>query len=789
MDSHSLRVLEFNKVLDKLASHTSNSLGRETALALEPTSHIESVKRRLQETREARLLLDTSQGMPMGGIRDIREVVERGTMGGRIVPREFLDILSTCAASRRLKQFLQKRFQDVPLLAEIGGNLPQFPILEQKITDSISDNADVRDSASPELARIRSTHKTTHSKLMEKLNNVLSSERYKTFIQEPIITLRDGRYCIPVKSDNRAIMGGIVHDSSASGATSFVEPAVTVELQNQLRDLTVQEQNEVERILTKLVGLVMGFADDLRAMVGFLANLDVANAKAHLAEEMQAVEPRINRKGICHLISARHPLLVYTVEKVVPIDLELGDQFTTLIITGPNTGGKTVSLKTLGLMCLMNQCGMQVPASEGTELALFDQIFADIGDEQDIQMSLSTFSAHLKNIVRILHELGRNALVLLDEVGAGTDPSEGSALAKAILEELRTKNARVIATSHYGELKEYAFSNAKVQNAAVEFDRETLGPTYRILLGVPGSSHAFYIAERIGLEKRIVDAGRNGQSARDANTADLLQQIEESRKAAFAMEREARRASQQTEKLREEYERRVREIEDVRATVRQNAEEEARLTLRKAAEKAENIIEELRKMHRGARKGPSARQKLSTLKREISDELASESIEIEPEVSSEHIYNKGDRVRVISLGLDGELIEEPKEGVVAVQIGSMRATLPLGQLRPSQKTATKHAAPPRNQASEIQMRKALYISPELNLRAMRVDEAMPLLDRYLDDAFAAGLKEVRIIHGKGTGALRKFVSDYLKSIPLIESFRIAEESEGGSGATVAIIKS
>jgi DNA mismatch repair protein MutS2 len=786
MDAHSLRVLEYKRVLDRLAAHTSNSMGREAALALEPTSYPEIVSRRLQETREAKTLLDMESGMPLGGIHDIREPIERAAIGARLVPRELLDISATVASSRRLKTYLQKRTETYPLLAEIAHNLPVFPMLEQKVQESIGDNGDVRDSATPELARTRSQLKITHGRIMEKLNSMLGSERYKSYIQEPIITLREGRYCIPVKAENRAQLGGIVHDASASGATAFVEPAATVELGNQLKELTIKEEQEVNRILAKLTELVEKAAQDLRAMIGFLSNLDLANAKALLSGEMDAVDPKLNRKGIVHLFAARHPLLT---GKVVPIDIEIGDRFTTLLITGPNTGGKTVSLKTLGLLTLMAQSGLQIPAAPDSELAIFDQVYADIGDEQDIQQSLSTFSAHMKNIVRIVTTVGNNALVLLDELGAGTDPAEGAALAKALLDELKRKGARVIATTHYGELKEYAFSNPGVENSAVEFNAETLGPTYRILLGVPGSSHAFYIAERIGLPKKIVEEARGNLSEREATTSELLQQIEESRKNAFQMEREAADAKRETEALREEYEKRVRQISDVQRTVRQQAEEEARMVLRKASEKAENILDELRKMNRGGRKGPTARQRLATLKREVSDDLQTPEPEVvEAPPAQGYTFKRGQRVRVTTLGMDGELLEDPRDGVAAVQIGAMRATLPLDVLRPSKSKPEVPKKEQRTQAMEISLRKALHISPEITIRAMRVDEAEPMLDRYMDDAFAAGLKEARIIHGKGTGALRKFVGDYLKSHPAVASYRLGDEGEGGDGATVVTFR-
>lgn len=783
VDAHTLKVLEWQKVLDRLAAHTSNRMGREAALALAPTPFPEIVARRLQETREARALLDHDVGMPLGGIRDVRESVERATIEFLLTPHELLDIAQTLSAAQRLKTFLLKRAETYPLLAEIAGNMPVPPNIESRIGEAIADNGDIRDTATPELARIRSQQKIVHSRLMDRLHSILTSDRYRSYIQEPIITLREGRYCIPVKAENRAQVGGIVHDASASGATVFVEPGACVDLGNELKELSIKEEQEIHRILTRLTASVGAVADSLRFLLELLANLDLANAKALLAIEMDATEPRLNRHGIVRLISARHPLLT---GKVVPIDVEVGDRFTTLLITGPNTGGKTVTLKTVGLLTLMAEAGLQIPAREDSEIALFEQVFADIGDEQDIQQSLSTFSAHLKNIVRIVSTLGDSALVLLDEVGAGTDPAEGAALAKALLNALKAKGARVIATTHYGELKEYAYTNAGVENAAVEFDRETLGPTYRVLLGVPGSSHALYIAGRLGLPPEIIEEARSHLSHREKETGELLQQIEESRRRTFDMEREAARAKQEAEAAREEYETRLEQITDVQRTVRQKVEEEARAVLRRASEKAENILDELRKMNRGKRKGATARQQLTALRREVAEELAIPEPEPEEALPEGHVFRRGDRVRVTTLGMDGELLDDPKGSMVTVQVGSMRATLPVSALRPAK--AKPEPKPNRSPAHDLSMRKALHIAPELTLRAMRVEEAAPLLDKYVDDAYAAGIHQARIIHGKGTGAMRKFVWDFLKAHPVVASFRLGEEGEGGEGATIVNFK-
>ncbi len=682
MDSHSLHILEYHKILDRLVAHTSNGIGHEFALQLEPLPYPETVIRRLQETREARHLRDHDSGLPLGGIKDIRETLERARVEMQISGHELLDIMYTAGASRRIRAFLTTRRESSALLAEMGSNLPVLQILEQRIEVCISADGGVKDSASAELGRLRSQIKIQSARLNDKLQGLLGSERTKTHIQEFVVTVREGRYCIPVKSEFARAFGGIVHDSSQSGATVFVEPAQTVELGNELKQLAIKEAQEVSRILRELSALTGSYYDELQRMISILGHLDVINAKAVLAEEMDAIEPALNRKGILKLYSARHPLLP---GKVVPIDIEVGDRFTTLLITGPNTGGKTVTLKTLGLLTVMTLAGLQIPAGPDSDIALFDQVFADIGDEQDIQQSLSTFSAHLKNIVRIVETIGNNALVLMDEVGAGTDPAEGAALAKSLFDHLMSRGARVVATTHYGELKEYAYARAGVENSSVEFDIESLSPTYRVLLGVPGSSNAFYIASRLGLRDEIVSEAKEFLSKRELETGELLQQIEKSRKVASEHEMLAAKAREEAYAAREEYQTRVQQIAVAQRNVKLQAQDEAREILRRASDKAENILKDLSKLNKGSRKGTSVRQRLNTLKSETQTALREPEVEEQddlPPIDPNHVYRSGDRVRVISFNMDGQLLEVPKDGVVPVQIGAMRVTLPMAQLRP-----------------------------------------------------------------------------------------------------------
>jgi DNA mismatch repair protein MutS2 len=620
-------------------------------------------------------------------------------------------------------------------------------------------------------------------------------------IQDPVIVLRDDRRCIPVRAEHRREFKGIVHDQSASGATLFMEPMVVVELNNELRQLELKERQEIERILAKLTGSVARLGERIHGTTEILAGMDLANAKARLADDMQATEPSFNRDGVVRLRDARHPLL--DPETVVPIDLAFGERFQVLLVTGPNTGGKTVGLKTVGLLTLMAQAGLQIPARTGSELAHFDQVFADIGDEQSIAQSLSTFSAHVTNIVRILRSVGRRALVLLDEVGAGTDPAEGAALAKAILGYLLDHNARVLATTHYGELKEFAYSRDKIENAAVEFDPETLRPTYRLLQGVPGSSNAFHIARRLGMPNAVVDDAIANLSRADVEAGVVMQRLEESKRVAEDERRRAERLSAELEKLKERYEDRLRDLELLRREARERAREEAQVLIRRNTEKMENIIGELRRVGKEGRKTQSARKQM----KETADALLGGiGIENEPlpldEADVPTSLKRGDRVRVQSLGgAEGEVIADSANGEVAVQVGVMRVTVPLTAVRAAKRqpgALTPGPSPKLGKGEggtrgggggdNLALAKATNISPEITLIAQRVDAALPKLDKYLDDGFAAGLDTARIIHGKGTGQLRKAVWEFLKGDNRVASYTLAHPDDGGAGATVVTFK-
>ncbi len=573
-----------------------------------------------------------------------------------------------------------------------------------------------------------------------------------------------------------------MHDSSASGATVFIEPAPVVEMGNDLKELVTKEQHEIEKILTRLSRMVEAAAPDIQVTLGALGWLDFVNAKAKLSCDMQAVEPVLNREGRLDVIRARHPLLK---GEVVPIDVELGKNFTALLITGPNTGGKTVTLKTIGLLTLMAQSGLHVPADAGSEFAVFDQIFADIGDEQSIEQSLSTFSSHMTRIVNMIRRLGKNALVLLDEIGAGTDPAEGAALAKAILDNLVQNGARAVATTHYGELKEFAFARDGVENASVEFDVETLQPTYRLMIGVPGSSNAFAIASRLGLPLQLVHSAKEMTRGGEASE-EIIRKIERTHRAAAEKEQLAERMSRDVEILKTRYEQRLEELEAVRRDLRNQLTDEVERRVREKIEELDSVIEDLKKQQApAAKKLHEGRRRFKERVEEIHQELE-ELAPVYEEPAESFVLRAGDTVRVTTLDVDGELLKDPSGGDALVQVGSMKLSVPLGVLRPARRAKSRRKEP--TGAEELTSSRAQTVSPELKLIAQRVEQALENLDKYLDDAYLAGIPSARIIHGKGTGALRKAVWEFLEGHHAVESFRLGEKEEGGAGATLVEFK-
>ncbi len=814
MNSHSLRVLEFEAIRQRLVGLASCSLGQERASAMEPSWREEEVLRWQRQTTEAVRLLDGPGGVPLGGIHDIRPAIRLATMSGMLEPSVLLTVADTAAGARKLKGYLLQREETVPMLAELAREIREFPRLEQVIYEAISEHAEVRDDASPTLARLRKDLRVIRGRMTERLNSILRSTAYRDMIQDPVITTREGRFCIPVKSEYRTQFGGLVHDQSSSGATLFMEPTPVVELGNELRQVELKERQEVERILHELTGHVAKVEGDLSATVELLGELDYLFARGRLSQAMDAVEPEINREGFIGLRRARHPLLE---GNVVPIDVDLGREHTVLVITGPNTGGKTVGMKTVGLLALMAQCGLHIPAHEGSTLPVFRGVYADIGDEQSIQQSLSTFSGHITNIARILKGVeatGARSLVLLDEAGAGTDPAEGSALAKAILQHLLQKRARTIASTHYGELKEFAYATPGVQNASVEFDLQTLRPTYRLLIGVPGASNAFAIAARLGLPEEIVQAARGMVGTDRAVLSDVIQRLTENQRASEEDVRKAAQTARDVDLRREQLERDVRKLEADRREILARARTEAEDLLRAARREMDRVRDELRRVEKAVKRAQEdpadtaslqkARDRLQALAGRTEGRTAKVERKIEarapvieaprPEVKVDSTPPAvGDSVWVAGLNQRGTLLSLPAEGRAQVQIGAMRTTVPAENLQ--RLAAPQPAVVSRpvsvvsaGSAPDLRMRAHASMSPEVHLRGMRAEEALDRLDEYVDQACLAGYSPLRIVHGKGTGALKRVVWEFLQTHPSVANYHHPPEEEGGNGVTIVELK-
>lgn len=815
MNAHSLRVLEYDAIRQRVVEQASCTLGQERAAAMEPSWRDEQVQRWQAETRDAVRLLDQPGGPPLGGIHDIRPALRAASVGGMLEPSALLLVADTAAAGRKLKAYLLQRAEAAPALAEIARRIEEFPHVEAAVYEAISEQAEVRDEASPALGRFRKEIRVVRARMMERLHSILRNSGTRDMIQDSVITTRDGRFCIPVKSEYRAQFGGLVHDQSSSGATVFMEPAAVVELGNELRQAEARERQEVERILRELTAQIGRYAPALAETVDLLGEVDFILARGKAALLMDAVEPMINREGFVALRRARHPLLT---GPVVPIDLDLGREATVIVITGPNTGGKTVSLKTVGLLALMAQSGLQIPAHEGSTLPVFHGVYADIGDEQSIQQSLSTFSGHITNIAGILGQVektGRRSLVLLDEVGAGTDPAEGAALAKSILHHLLQLGARTIATTHYGELKEFAYSTEGVENASVEFDMQTLRPTYRLLIGIPGTSNAFAIAARLGLPEGIVQAARGLIGTDRATLTDVIQRLTDEQRATETDLRRASQAARDVEEQRAQYERELRQLRADRADTLNRARVQAAEILQGARKEMERVRQELRRLEKDARKvaaepGDAAalqklRDRLQHVDRRVERRAASvegppapappppASPAGEPMRLDDQPPAVGDTVWIAGLNQRGTVLSLT-DGRAQVQIGSLRMTVPREELqriltpRPGSAPRPSAGAAAAAALSTRRMQARASISSEISLMGLRAEEALSRLEEYVDEACLAGLSPFRVVHGKGTGALKRVVWDYLKGHPSVSGYRHPAEEEGGTGVTVVDLR-
>lgn len=778
-----LRVLEFYKIREMLASHSITPMGKELCLALKPYTDIGEVQRALDETEEAVVLLTYTGGNPLVWFGDVREALVMAEKGASLNPRALLDVAGCLRAARAARAALVKDRQDTPILTGLASRLTTLPAVEQDISDAILSEDEIADRASVELSQIRRQIRSANERMREKLNQMIRSSSFAKYLQDAIITMRGDRYCIPVKAEHRASVPGLVHDQSASGATLFVEPMVVVELGNDLKQLHAKEQQEIARILQALTDRLAPHADELRTDIDILNHLDFAFAKGQLSREMSAVLPKLNTRGYIRIIRGRHPLIDR--DKVVPTSLWLGDDFTTLIITGPNTGGKTVTLKTVGLLTLMAQAGLQVPAELGTELAVFERVYADIGDEQSIEQSLSTFSSHMTNIVAIIQHVTDRDLALFDELGAGTDPTEGAALAQTILTSLLSRKVRTMATTHYSELKAFALSTPGVENASVEFDVATLRPTYRLSIGIPGKSNAFEISRRLGLSEEIIDGARQLLSQNDVRFEDVIANAEYHRQIAEKERKMAEETRQETVALRNEAEKLRREMEQSREKNMRKAREDAKRVMENARREADVIISDLKKLKKQAQTPEHEVQALRKRMEKGIDELSEGLVQpSQTHFTPPKTLRVGEQVEIVNLKTQGTVLTPPdSKGEVQLQAGIMKLKAHLSQLRVVE--------PPKKKATGVRAKTSTAVRSvplELDIRGMAQDEAIPEVDRYLDEATLAGLNEVSIIHGKGTGVLRSGIQRHLKGHMDVQSYRLGRYGEGEDGVTVVTLK-
>ena len=784
MKERTLRVLEFTRIREMLAEGALTEAGAEKCRKLAPSDDLATVESLQAETEEAAVILQYSGGHPMTAFPDVRPALAICEKGGSLSAGMLLNVAELLRASRAARDALVTDRENTPILKARAEGLFTARNIEKDITDAIISEDEIADRASSELMNIRRHLRGAQDRIRDKLNQMIRSAALQKALQDPIITVRNNRYVLPVKAEFRSSVPGLVHDQSSSGATLFIEPMSAVEMGNELKQWELKEQQEIERILAALSAEVAPYAASMAETEDLLAELDFIFAKGLLSRRFVCVSPKLNNEGRLKIIRGRHPLI--DTEKVVPSTIWLGekDMFTTLVITGPNTGGKTVTLKTVGLFTLMTQAGLQVPADLGTEMAVFEQVFADIGDEQSIEQSLSTFSGHMTNIVEIMHEVTPRDLVLFDELGAGTDPTEGAALAQSILTRLQHIGVRTLATTHYSELKAFALTTKGVENASVEFDVETLRPTYRLSIGVPGKSNAFEISRRLGLPENLIDAARKLLSGNAIRFEDVIANAEYHRQVAEKERQLAEEASRETVRLRNEAEQLRREMEQKRTEQLRKAREDAKHIVDQARRESESVIAELKKMKKNAA-GGDVNELRRRLDRE-SDELA-EGLGQEAPDSGEapKTVKAGDKVKILTLGAEGTVLAPPDEkGEVQLQAGMMKFKAPLAQLRIIRQEPAKEKTTVRAKTGMM----SRTVKSECDVRGMNLEEALDAVGLYLDEAVLAGLNEVYIIHGKGTGILRAGIQQDLRKNRHVKGFRRGVYGEGEDGVTVVTLK-
>lgn len=794
MNEKVLHTLEYNKILDQLTEYAFSADAKSRCQKLRPITDRAQIEQLQQQTSDALSRLFKYGSLSFSGVTDIRDSLKRLEIGGALSAIELLRVCSLLESAKRAKAFARSQDDndqpDDSLTSLFAGIEPLTPLYDE-IRRCILSEDEIADDASSTLHSIRRSMRGMNDKIRAQMNSMINNTTTRSYLQDTVITMRDGRYCLPVKAEAKSLVPGMIHDQSSTGSTLFIEPMAVVNLNNEYKELQLREQEEIEVILAGLSNLTASYATQLLADYELLTELDFIFARAAFAQTYNGVAPLFNDDGRIHIRKGRHPLL--DPKKVVPIDVRLGEDFRLLIVTGPNTGGKTVSLKTVGLLTLMGQSGLHIPASERSELGIFDEVFADIGDEQSIEQSLSTFSSHMVNIIRILEQVNDRSLVLFDELCAGTDPTEGAALAISILSKLHLYGARIMATTHYSELKVYALSTPGVENACCEFDVATLSPTYRLLIGIPGKSNAFAISEKLGLPTDLIADAKGRISKSEGDFEDLIAGLEKSRSTIEREQLEINQYKAEIESLKEKLEQKQERLDSSRDKILREANEQAYNILKEAKDVADETIRNFNKYGKAGAPVSEMEKERTKLRGKMDKAAQKMSEQKKASVPNHNVPKKlriGDSVKVISMNLKGTVHSLPNaRGDLYVQMGILRSLVNINDLILLEEDAAPGTKKfQKTSAGKIKMSKSASVSTEINLIGKTTDEAIPLLDKYLDDAYLAHLPSVRIVHGKGTGALRNAVQAHLKRLKYVKSFHLGEFGEGDAGVTIAEFK-
>ncbi|CDC91686.1 mutS2 protein [Firmicutes bacterium CAG:227] len=791
MNEKALKTLEYYKIIDMLEAFATSSIGKNKCRQLRPLDNLTEIETMQQETADALSRIYQKGSLSFSGVKDVRGSLKRLEVGSTLGIGELLAIRSLLENASRAKAYSRRETENehTDSLDNMFELIEPLSPLATEIGRCILSEDEISDDASTGLRQVRRSMKLTNDKIHTQLSSFVSGNS-RTYLQDAVVTMRNGRYCIPVKAEYKSQVPGMIHDQSSTGSTIFVEPMTIVRLNNEMRELEIQEQKEIEMILSNLSQLAAENLDAIFDDVKLLSELDFIFARAQLAKSQNATEPRFNRDRIIDIKKARHPLI--DKHKVVPIDIRIGETFDLLIVTGPNTGGKTVSLKTVGLLTLMGQSGLHIPAFDNSRLSVFREVYADIGDEQSIEQSLSTFSSHMTNVVRFMETADSDSLVLFDELGAGTDPTEGAALAIAILSTLHDRGIRAMATTHYSELKVYALSTPGVENASCEFDVETLRPTYRLLIGVPGKSNAFAISQKLGLPLSIIERAKEQISQEDETFEDVLSNLEESRKTIESEREELASYKEEIKTLKEQLEEKQDKLDQRKERIIAEANEEAHRILREAKDYADQTMRIFNKAGKDSMSAKELEKHRSDLRKKIDKagkKVALKTPQKQKSTLRPQDLSLGDSVKVMSLNVKGTVSSKPdSKGMLFVQMGILRSKVHISDLQLIDEPVITGPALTRTGAGKIKMNKSASVRTEINLLGKTVDEAVSELDKYLDDAYLAHLSSVRIVHGKGTGALRKGVHNYLKRLKYVQDFHLAEFGEGDAGVTIVEFK-